>query len=97
MDTLTFIEPRTEYDQFIKGVIDINTTTATVYDKDQILKHLSERYREEGFARDEDEATLIAVEYFDYNLAPLFPRVLFISEDELMLTLDANGETLHDE
>ena len=95
MDTLTFIEPRTEYDQFIKGVININTTTATVYDKDLILKHLSERYHGEGLAEDEDEATLKAVEHFDFHLHPLFPHVLFVSEDELTLTLDENGETLH--
>lgn len=97
MGTLIFIEPRVEYDQFIKGVININTTTATVYDKDLILKHLSERYIEEGLAEDEDEATLKTVEHFDFNLHPLFPDVLFVSEDELTLTLDQIGETLHDE
>jgi len=83
-NTLRLLEPRSTYDQFILGAVEIpNGVTATLYDKDRIIEHLINEERESG--DDEDRA----IEHFHFNLLPLCPPyILFCSHDDYTLILD---------
>ena len=66
-DSLSLLEPRSTFDQFILGVVEIpNGVTATLYDKDRIIEHLTDEMIKGG-ETDQVRAQQIAVEHFYFN------------------------------
>ena len=91
---IALLEPRAEYDQFLLGAIDLgNDDPSTVYDLDAILEHFIAEYLREGLAEDEEDAQIMALEHYQYNLFRCcFPHILFLSRDQLTIHLQDHGE-----
>ena len=88
-DSLRLLEPKSTFDQFIIGAVEIpNGVTATLYDKDRIIEHLTQEIINEGES-DQDRAQIDAVEHFYFNMHPACPPyILFCSHDDYTLILD---------
>lgn len=94
-DPLRSVEPRSTYDQFIIGVVEIPNlrATATLYDKDRIIEHLINEERESGDDEDLEVLHDRAIEHFFFNLLPLCPPyILFCSHDDYTLILDMDED-----
>ena len=63
MGGLIFLEPRATFDSMILGLSD----KGLVYDQDALIEHWEKEFS--GSAKDEDEAHLMAVEWFDCNFS----------------------------
>ena len=92
-DSLSLLEPRSTFDQFILGVVEIpNGVTATLYDKDRIIEHLTDEMIKGG-ETDQVRAQQIAVEHFYFNFLPLdVPHLLFCSHDDYTLILEMDED-----
>ncbi len=89
-DSLRLLEPRSTFDQFIIGVVEIpnKAATATLYDKDRIVEYFTQKTTEGG-ETDHDCALKIATEHFYFNMLPACPPyILFCSHDDYTLILD---------
>jgi hypothetical protein len=91
---IRLLEPRAEYDQFLLGSIDLgNENPSTVYDLDAILLYLIAEYLREGIAEDEEDAQIMALEHYEYNMLQCCPpHILFLSRDQLSVHLQDHGE-----
>ena len=93
--TLLFLEPRGVFDAFMVGILEgvDCVEPRVVYDKDAIIKHLIAGQREAG--ADEDEAEVLAVEHFDFNIAGAWvgeQTPLFVSAQTLQLLREMAGD-----
>lgn len=58
------MEPRSEYDQYIVGVVRRFTDVFVVYDREAVLNHLADAFAPDS----EDDPVTEAIEWFDYNM-----------------------------
>lgn len=62
-DGAVFLEPRAEFDAFIVGV---SSRGCVVYDQDQIILHLADRFSSDDVSK--DDALEQAEEWFHFNI-----------------------------
>ena len=85
-DKLTFLEPRSETDQFIVGIgLGFGGAMSYMYDKDRLLEHWKKGFLSESSELEDDEAFRMALDVFDHTLkaneSAEFPPS-FVSRDE---------------
>ena len=68
MEKLIFLEPRSVFDPMIIGVCSSIDGYAISYDKDKILEHLQKEVLSGEGETSADDAYVMAVEYFDFNI-----------------------------
>lgn len=65
-ENLVFLEPRETFDPMIIGIAHVNHNAVLVYDQDALISHWREEFSDEETS--EEEAHLMAVEWFEYNV-----------------------------
>ena len=66
MENLVFLEPRNVFDKMILGIA-YTPEAVIAYDKDELITHWKKEFKEEDIS--EEDAYLMAVEWFDFNVA----------------------------
>lgn len=69
MDDLLFLEPRSDLDRFIVGIgSNFEGNPSLVYDTDGLLGYWSDSFMDSDPQLSEEEAHVMAVEWFEYNV-----------------------------
>jgi hypothetical protein len=85
MENLIFLEPRSTFDTMILGVSD----KGLVYDQDALIEHWKKEFSDS--ATDEDEAHIMAVEWFEFNVLGAYYgeyTPIYSSKESLELVLE---------
>tara|TARA_B100000073_G_C23716615_1_gene566183 strand:- start:1136 stop:1426 length:291 start_codon:yes stop_codon:yes gene_type:complete len=82
-EKLVFLEPREVFDKMIIGICQ-TPESVIAYDKDQLISYWRNEFKEDEIS--EDDAHLMAVEWFEFNVAGAYWGVhtpIYISTEGL--------------
>lgn len=92
MEDLLLLEPREQLDQFIVGIgTGFGGNIAIVYNKDGLLEFWKNEYMADSEDLDEDNAYMMAVEWFEYNTIGAYMgehTPIYVSKDELDIFME---------
>ena len=86
MENTVFLEPRSTFDSMIIGVSHSIDKSVLAYDKDKILEHLTKEILSTSEGVSEEDAHLMAIEYFDFNILGAYwgeGTPVYVSKEDL--------------
>lgn len=88
--SVAVLEPRSLYDAFVLGVVDVDGVACAAYDQDALIEGLAVQARADCPELSEDEAHIQALEHFHFNVSGAYTfegAPVFVSSGAWLMVL----------